>query len=320
MMNQIISETESKMEESAIRQQVSNDAIQNELNEMTIQRIPLSEIYSAPSQWNEWSKLDDEKMVDLSESILNLGQQFPCILWKIDKSAVESLYSSKEDEYGFKGSSYMILSGHNRAYARKLISETENYSEDIEYQTVPAFVYTDSYSLDFIKKAQAIIDDTNYISRDKTPREMMRAILKKYDEVDRYSKNGTIADEIAKSLNITTRTVHRYTKLNKQLDKDILNILYNGKLSLRDALELCDYRPEVQEMLIKDHKNILTSSKLLKKFLTSTTPDMKLDEVVPYVITSDNEESFKKITVTIRKDLEDEFLCMVKEWKDKYEN
>lgn len=306
----------------SIDNQIRNKDIQNELSEMAIQMIPLDDIYSAPQQWNEWNRLPDDKMAELCQSIVTIGQQAPCILWEIDKEHVMSLYSETTDPYKFKGSKYMILSGHNRAYARKVISELESFQEDESYKFVPAVVYKEDLNNQFVEKAKQIIDDTNYMSREASQKEIMRAIIKKTELLKKQQSEGTrsinIAEEIGESLNLTKRTILRYNKLNEKLNKIILGHMFDEKISFKDALEIASYSDEVQAELL-NHKDILFNKKRLKKFLSSTRSDMTLNEIEEYLV-PEKQSNYVNVTVTVPKGKEDEFFKMVNEWKSSLEN
>lgn len=309
--------------EATQKQQVTDENIQKELNEKSITMISLEDLYSAPTEWNEWSKLPEEKLVQLCESIMSIGIQNPCIVWKIDKGKLESLYdSNKEDSYGFTGSRYMILSGHNRASAVKLISETENYNNWEKFRSVPCFVYDDSKTNEFIEKAKQIIDDTNYLSRDKTTKEIMRAIQKKYMSFEngRSRQTENVAKTLAKSLDISEVQVFKYNKVWKNLIPELQELLFEELFSFNDAIKLAAYPKEIQEYLFRAHKNILKNKRELKKFLKNTTPDMVISEIDEELKPAEKQISYEKVTVTVPKDRLDEFNEMFNQWKNSSKN
>lgn len=314
------SKTEEKFAKEATQeQQIADELIQEELNKKSITMISLEDLYSAPSSWNEWSKLPEDKLVQLCESIISIGIQNPCIVWKIDKQKVESLYNSnEEDSYGFTGSRYMILSGHNRASAMKLISETEDYEDWENFRSVPCFVYEDLKSDEFIEKAKQIIDDTNYLSRDKTTKEIMRAIQKKYMSFEngRLRQTENVGKSLAKSLNISEVQVFKYNKLWKNLIPELQEFLFEELFSFNDAIKLAAYPKEIQEYLFHNHKNILKNKRELKNFLKNTTKDMSISEIDEELKPSEKQVSYEKVTVTIPKDRLDEFNEMFNQWKN----
>lgn len=313
----IVNKTAELLEKDA-KPQLIDEIINEELQSMTIVDISLNELYSAPAKWNEWNRLPEEKLIQLCQSIIEIGQQAPCIVWRIDKAKVLSLYDSGElDSYGFVGDRYMILSGHNRAFARKLIGATAEHSDDELYQVAPCIVYEEPISDEFIEKAKQIIDDTNYLSRDKTVKETMRAIVKKYKSFDqgkkRHSQN--VAENIAESLNMTKRQVLSYTRLNENLLPCFQQMLFDEKFSMNTAIELCKYPVDVQEYLYKNHNSIFTNKREIKNFLKNTTPDMTIEEIQQELKTEEKKTTYEKITISVPVDRLDEFNEMFAKWK-----
>ena len=317
----VITAKTSEMLQADAKPQLIDEIINEELQSMQIFDIPMEELYSAPAKWNEWNRLPEEKLIQLCQSIVEIGQQAPCIVWKIDKAKVLSLYDSGEpDAYGFVGEKYMILSGHNRAFCRRLIGGTVEHSDDEEYRVCPCIVYEEPISEEFIDKAKQIIDDTNYLSRENTPKEIMRAIRKKLEaESNRYKKREVtkVTDSIAKKLNMNEKTVRRYTKLNDDLLPSILNFLYDGNISFNDAMTISDFDSSVQEYLFQNHKNLFTNKREMKRFLKLATSDMSIPEVQEILVAEEKAAKFEKITVSVPIDRIDEFNKMFKEWKKK---
>ena len=314
----IVSKT-SEMLEADIKPQIADELIQEELNQKMILDIPLKDIYSAPSAWNEWNRLPEEKLIQLCQSLVEIGMQNPCIVWKIDKELVLSLYNpGEEDTYGFQGEKYMILSGHNRAFATKLIAATVEHADDEQFQSIPCFVYEDKLSDDFVEKAKQIIDDTNYLSRDKTPKEIMKAIKKRLEqEQDLYKRQKVtkVTEEIAKVLDINEKTVRRYTKLSDNLNPLILQFMYDEQISFNDAVTLSEYPKDVQQYLYDNNRDIFTNKKKLKKFLKESTTDMTIPEVQEILNIPEKEIKFEKVTVSIPADKVDDFQEWFRQWK-----
>lgn len=319
MAASVITSKTSEMLQADNKHQLIDEIINEELQAMRVIDIPICDIYSAPSKWNEWNRLPEEKLLQLCQSIVEIGQQSPCILWKMDKAKVLSLYDSGEqDAYQFVGDKYMILSGHNRAFARKLLGGTVEHADDELYQVVPSIVYEEPISDDFIEKAKQIIDDTNYLSRDKTVKETMRAIQKKYQQYEngRRRQSENIAREVAKSLDISEQHVFRYSKVSKNLLPELQQFLFDGNISLNDAQKLCGYPLAVQEYLYQNHKNIFTNKRDFKNLLKNTTSDMTISEIQEELAPAEKEVSFEKITVSIPKGKVDEFYEMFNKWKN----
>lgn len=314
----VITAKTSEMLQADAKPQLIDEIINEELQSMQILDIPMEELYSAPAKWNEWNRLPEEKLIQLCQSIVEIGQQAPCIVWKIDKAKVLSLYDSGEpDAYGFVGEKYMILSGHNRAFCRRLIGGTVEHSDDEEYKVCPCIVYEEPISEEFIDKAKQIIDDTNYLSRDKSAKETMRAIVRKYQQFEngRRRQSQNVAEEIAKTMNMTRQQVLKYSKVNKDLLPVLQQHLFDEKISFNTAMALSAYSPAVQEYLNENHKNIFNNKRDMKNFLKNTTPDMTVTEIQEELQPREKQVSYEKITVSVPADKIDEFNAMFSEWK-----
>lgn len=299
---------------------VVDESINNELNSKQIERIDISKIYSAPNQWNNWKSISDEKMVELMKSIIDVGQLQPCILWKVDKETMRNFYEKDEyenDTYGFTGTEYMILVGHNRANARKTIALLDDYLDDEEYETVPSIVFDDDISTEFIEKVRNIIDDSNYLSRDKSPKEVMNVIRRKYialNDSNKIKNEKGITKKIAESLNLSERSVFRYLRLNDELVPDVLELVYSEKLSIRDALNISAYPEEIQQYVFDNYEYVLKNKKKTKWFLDNSTVDISESEIDNLLLQT--EEEYVKVMVTIPVKYKNKLIELTKQWRE----
>lgn len=323
MAASVIATKTGEMLQADAKNMIADEMIQEELNRKQVIPVPIEDVYSAPSSWNEWARLPEDKIIQLCESIVEIGLQNPCVVWKIDKANVLSLYNpGEEDAYGFVGDKYMILSGHNRAFCTKLIGATVEHSDDEEYQSIPCFVYEEKLSDDFIEKAKQIIDDTNFLSRDKTPKETMRAIQKKYEQFENGKRRQTenVAKQVAKTLNISEKQVFNYNKVAKNLIPEIQQVWFDSKISFNDAQKISAYPLAVQNYLYQNNNTLFTNKRELKNFLKNTTSDMSIKEVQEELETVEKKVSFEKITVSVPADRVEEFHEMFNKWKNQAVN
>lgn len=209
--------------------------------------IPLEKLKDAPEEWNFYSPLPKKKLYELSQSIQDNGLFHPIVVWK-------------RDEY------YCILSGHNRVRAYKLLfRETRNP----EYLSIPASVKED---LDEAG-AREIIVDSNWAQRILSTSEKTKSIYQKYVLLGRKkrSKPGEGGyerryDQIAKSYSLSGKQIQRYIKLNA-LIPHYLQLIDDGKLSIRAGLILADFDIETQEKIAplirskRDQKAVLSLNK-----------------------------------------------------------
>lgn len=268
-----------------------------------IQYIEVDDLYSAPTSWNFFSKLDDDTMYELAESVLDNGLMSPVILWKIDKKDLREIYQDKEDSYGFFGEDYMILSGHNRVRAFIQLSQNEMIGE--KFLKVPAFVFEDLSEF----QAKNIIIDANYSQRTLDVKEKVESILYKYDVYTKEkTKKGKVADFIADDLDVTPRMVYNYKKLADVIDP-IKDKLYNGELALTSVLKLSSKTKEFQSWLNEECGEKLDNS-ILNKIKDST----KKTDIQRWLSKEDTGTKEVNVKIKIPKELETEFKEMAYQW------
>lgn len=313
--------------EEALEKIVLDEKIAEQLSKKQIYDIPIEKLYSAPSDWNQWASIGEEKMFETAESIIKVGQLTPCIVWKIDKEDVKHFYQNidgeiEDDKYDFTGHEYMIISGHNRTYITRLLSEIDSFKDTEMFTTVPCIIYTDELTDDFQKIAKQIIDDSNWLSRNPSPKEIMGVIKRKYAQMSsndglRRRKNS-IAQEIAKTLNLNDRTIYRYTKLNDDLIEPILDLMYNQKISLNDALTLSDLDKNIQYELYNNYADILVNKKKLKSLIKKVDINKSTvwDEIEKNIVEPEYSIPMEKITVRVPKNKIDELYDLVRQWKE----
>ena len=87
-----------------------------------LEELPLDKLSPAPTEWNFYAPLPDDKLLELIESIQTNELLHPIVVWKQPDGAL------------------MILSGHNRVRAYTAL--LEKTGED-KYRRIPATVLTD---------------------------------------------------------------------------------------------------------------------------------------------------------------------------------
>ncbi|WP_239253411.1 ParB/RepB/Spo0J family partition protein, partial [Citrobacter werkmanii] len=125
---------------------------------MDIFRIEIDLIDDAPDEWNFYKKLDDGKLAELIESILENGLLSPVIVW--------------EQEEG----RYMMLAGHNRLRAFRMIYER---TQDTQYKKIHAYIKKKNEISE--DEAKVIIIDTNFVQRQLSTIEKTKSIVYKYN-------------------------------------------------------------------------------------------------------------------------------------------
>lgn len=268
--------------------------------------IDIARLYASPKKWNFYEPLDDNKKLELMESIQDNGVLSPIIVWKVDYELLENEYADDEiDVYDFQGNEYLILAGHNRADA---INKLRVATEDEKYLKIPAFVF-DRDELD-LSSAREIVVDTNYIQRVLNTKEMEMSILYKYDEIEKdKTRKGRTRDLVAAELGISPAKVEQYRKLSK-LIQPIKEMMYDDKLALNSVLKIVDKSEDIQQWIYDTYKDVL-SNKLLNK----VKPYMKRLEIEK-LFEKELEPKIKKVKVAIEipEELVDEFKEMAYQW------
>ena len=188
-----------------------------------LEELPLDRLSPAPTEWNFYAPLPDDKLLELIESIQTNELLHPIVVWKQPDGAL------------------MILSGHNRVRAYTALLEKTG---EEKYRRIPATVLTDITA----DEAHEIVVDSNYVQRVLTPSEKARSISQKYALAGRKkrSKNGerkSKYEQIGEEYNLSGRQIARYVRLGS-LDKSLLALLDGGKLPLTTALRLVDFAPD----------------------------------------------------------------------------
>ena len=243
-----------------------------------LEELPLDKLSPAPTEWNFYAPLPDDKLLELIESIQTNELLHPIVVWKQPDGAL------------------MILSGHNRVRAYTAL--LEKTGED-KYRRIPATVLTDITA----DEAHEIVVDSNYVQRVLTPSEKARSISQKYALAGRKkrSKNGerkSKYEQIGEEYNLSGRQIARYVRLGS-LDKSLLALLDGGKLPLTTALRLVDFAPADE----------LASPKMAK--LTAAMSAEEIDAALQ------TEPQTVRVAFTVPANLEGEFRRMAEQWLEK---
>lgn len=267
----------------------SNSAQELDIEPEENRLIDIYKLNPAPEEWNFYSPLPDEKMFEMIDSILNIGLQEAIIVWE------------QEDQ-----EQYMILSGHNRVRAFKMIySETQNE----KYRYIPARVYK-HHQIDE-NKAKEIIIDTNWVKRTLTPMEKAKSIKRRIDLINQRRKSekikGETRDIAAKVFNLTGRTIGYYQNL-PDLIEPYAKLVDEYKLPLRIASKIATLNPEVQHWLYENYRYDINSSNYGKIHRNMTK------EEVEKIIQESKEKRKTKINIEIPAEKEDEFVQLLDKW------
>ncbi len=190
--------------------------------------LPVDSLTESPKQWNFYTPLPDDKMLELIASIQENGLLHPIVVWKR------------------QGQPAMVLSGHNRLDAFRRLYQTTG---DAKYSKIPCTLREGITE----EQAREIIVDSNWVQRSLTPSEKARSISQKYALAGRKaraangSSHSSTYDMIAAQYGLSGRQIARYVKLGSLCD-ELLILLDDGKLSLSAGVRLADCSPAQQAM------------------------------------------------------------------------
>lgn len=226
--------------------------------------VSLGDLYPAPNEWNFYGELPAEKMNELVESVLTLGILHPIIVWERPNA---------------DGKKYMILSGHNRVKAYKILRANEN---DVKYSRIEAVIKGPNEIDEDI--AQDIIIDTNWVQRELSPSQKAKTIMKKYISLkgttDRIRCSFKISDVIAKEYNISSRQIMQYKSLAGLLP-EIQSLLDEGKISIKAGVRLSKFSNEEQGII---YDKVLSKNNFnINKKYTEINTEMKIKDVIAFL-------------------------------------
>lgn len=209
--------------------------------------IPTNELYPAPSEWNFYPPLDDSKMLELIFSIMENGLFNAIILWE-------------------QNDGYMILAGHNRVEAYKTIEKeydgVDGFNKE-DFKKIPAIIYKKD-EIDE-NKAREIIIDSNYIQREEDP-SLTPTIIKERMDIVRNRKdfNGKTISVVAKEMGLSQTKVYEDNLIITRVIPEAREMYFSGELTKKAILRLAWFNEEMQEWILEEFKENLSSQMLMQ--------------------------------------------------------
>lgn len=234
-----------------------------------IVKIDIDILEESPKEWNFYPPLTEEDFEKLVYSILENGLIHPIVVRKQDEKNI-------------------ILSGHNRVKAfREIIKNIEKKEKgNTPKYHLPENIQKNDYLqiMCVLKEqitdneAKEIIIDANYVQRKLSQKLLTKSVIEKYKIVqDRRKnneefKNKKTRDIVAEEFKLSGRHIDRYKKLD-HLNKEILELFYNAKISLELASKIALLKEKVQNQIAKNYIKLLPKypSKIAEKLKASLT-------------------------------------------------
>ena len=152
-------------------------------------------------------------------------------------------------------------------------------------------------------EAREIIIDANYVQRQLSPKLMTRSVIEKYKLVqekrknsrDKRYKNLKTRELVAEEFKLSGRHIDRYRKL-ENLQAELLELFYEGKISLELASKLATLDPKVQDHIVFNYLEDLPKygSKIARQ-VKSTMDIQTINEIFHEMLPAENQ-----ITLSIR--------------------
>lgn len=263
--------------------------------------IPLEELYEAPPEWNFYKKASEAEMEQLVYTILTEGLQHPIVVWH------------RPCEEG----KYMILSGHKRSTAYRMINDMGSHNDD--YSCIECLVRGQSEITE--DEAVRIIVTTNFNTRSLSLSERIQSIVLLYYRY-RYKDGGQA--EIAKILNLSKKTVENYLKLAELLPK-LIEWVEEKYLTINGAVNIARLEEDLQFYILRNYEDKFKSPivgkeyrKRAEKIKSTFTETKEIDMVLNPP--SQKGVSYKKFKVEVPEHLEEAFKKMYKEWLNANDN
>lgn len=220
-----------------------------------VREVEIEKLIAAPTNWNFYKPLSNNKMTELIDSILSKGLLSPIVVWE-----------QVDDKY-------MILAGHNRVQAYEMLYLS---TQDDKYLKINASIKKMN-EIDEIE-AREIIIDTNWVQRQLSDIEKSMSINLKYgillNNKKGYDGSGRVRDIIAKEYNISGRQVDNYRRLNN-LIPSLKTMINQNTLKSTYALKLVSYNEDMQNYIYSNFKD-----KFIRKYMKNLKPNMTKDEII----------------------------------------
>lgn len=293
----IKSEIRTSSENKIARDKTVVDRRVADLYDSSTTNLPLTQLESAPDEWNFYDKLPPQKMAELIESIQTLGLLSPIIVWKRKES-----------------NKYMILSGHNRVRAFKMLYESTGSKV---YSRIESIIKTDTEVDEDL--AKQIIIDTNWVQRELTTSQKAKSIVRKYSQIkSKLESNNSagrhkINELLATEYGLKNRQLINYKAIVNLLP-EIQELLDSNFISIKAAVKISSLKSELQahiyqKYLLKEdtRKFINKNYKVLNSELNSIQEidsilnKIDLVEMAKYEVIYPNnskEGHYKKATIT----------------------
>lgn len=263
-----------------------------------VTNIPLEFLIRADEELNPYRSLpvNKEKYLEMKMSIENNGLFNPILVLKEGTS-----------------DNFIVLSGDTRHRIYKELEEEYRTmygltGEDNRFTAIPAIIHENLAP----QEIEEMVIDTNYLQRDpKDQKRIYPKIVEKRARIIENQKNkqGKTIDIVAKEMNIGRTSVYENVLLVRNVIDELASYYYEGYVKKKNIIKFAHYNKRLQRIIYSDYKNKINNKKLdqLKKGLTD-------DELLQFMAKEIEADPFKKLSVKIPAEKEQEFMEMFEKW------
>lgn len=223
------------------------------------------------------------QVLDLRDVAEHPSNDFP-----MDQSEIEKLAESIDKSGGvlqfplvrlLNDGTYQMLAGHRRRMASILLGETV----DEKYFRCMCYVL-ESLSDD---RAELYLIETNIQARNLSPKFRARKVADARRLIELLKERGelkvrSVKKAVAEHTGVSESTVILQTRIATKLDKDLLELYDQGKITMRDAYGYAGLSAESQEKILEAYLNDLDKDELQKEITRITVQEkLKLGEPSP---------------------------------------
>ena len=154
---------------------------------------------------------------------------------------------------------YQMLAGHRRRKASILLGETVDEK----------FFRTMCYVLENIsdERAELFLIDTNIQARSLSPKFKARKVAEARRLIQSLMNRGeleatSVKRAVAEHIGMSESTVILQTRIAEKLDKDLLELYDQGKITMREAYDYSGLSPDSQELILEAYLKDLSKEDL----------------------------------------------------------
>ena len=204
-------------------------------------KVERSKLVPTPADWNQFTKISEDKKILMAESIYYNGLLQPIVVRAIKKD----------------NSEFQILAGNTRNSLYGMLYDITN---DEKFLSIDAKIYWYGELTD--NQAREIVTDTNYVQRANLSARDRAFCIHNKIEMLKGRKESDIMNKVAEQMNIKRSTVFYWDKM-ASLIPEFYELFQKDKISLKASSRLASFPKDIQRELYK-MRDLLTDEIIMK--------------------------------------------------------